>query len=125
VKGNIGFNNGGSPDLDQFALTGLSNTANATLIYDKHGISARLSYNWRDSFLTSLNRDSYKNPVYTKPYGQLDANISYDLNPHIALSVEGINLTNSSLRTYGRSETNLWFAQELKRRFLFGARYKF
>jgi len=125
VKGNIGFNNGGSPDLDQFALTGLSNTANATLIYDKHGISARLSYNWRDSFLTSLNRDSYKNPVYTKPYGQLDANISYDLNPHIALSIEGINLTNSSLRTYGRSETNLWFAQELKRRFLFGARYKF
>jgi TonB-dependent receptor len=125
VKGNIGFNNAGSPDLDQFALTGLSNTANATLIYDKHGISARLSYNWRDSFLTSLNRDSYRNPVYTKPYGQLDANISYDLNPHVALSIEGINLTNSSLRTYGRSETNLWFAQELKRRFLFGARYKF
>jgi len=125
VKGNIGFDNGGSPSFDQFALTGLSNTANATLIYDKHGISARLSYNWRDSFLTSLNRDSYKNPVYTKPYGQLDANISYDLNDHIALSVEGINLTNSSLRTYGRAESNLWFAQELKRRFLFGARYKF
>jgi len=125
VKGNVGFDNGGSPSFDQFALTGLSNTANATLIYDKHGVSARLSYNWRDSFLTSLNRDSFKNPVYTKPYGQLDANISYDLNDHIALSVEGINLTNSSLRTYGRAESNLWFAQELKRRFLFGARYKF
>jgi hypothetical protein len=41
------------------------------------------------------------------------------------LSVEAINLTNASLRTYGRSESNVWFAQELQRRFLFGARYRF
>jgi TonB-dependent receptor len=125
VKGDVGFNNGGSPSIDQFALTGLSNTANATLIYDKNGISARVSYNWRDKFLSSLNRDSYKNPVYTKPYGQVDMNISYDINKNIALSIEGINLTNQSLRTYGRSEANVWFAQELQRRFLFGARYRF
>ena len=125
MKGDVGFNNGGDPNIDQFALTGLSNTANATLIYDKNGISARLSYNWRDKFLSSLNRDSYKNPVYTKPFGQLDMNISYDLNKKIALSLEAINLTNSSLRTYGRSENNVWFAQELQRRFLFGARYRF
>ncbi|MFA6124231.1 TonB-dependent receptor [Sphingomonas sp.] len=125
VKGDVGFNNAGDPNVDQFALTGLSNTANATLIYDKHGISARLSYNWRDKFLSQLNRDSYKNPVYTKAFGQLDMNISYDLNKKIALSVEAINLTNASLRTYGRSENNVWFAQELQRRFLFGARYRF
>ncbi|WP_339500595.1 hypothetical protein, partial [Pseudomonas canadensis] len=78
-----------------------------------------------DKFLSQLNRDSYKNPVYTKAFGQLDMNISYDLNKKIALSVEGINLTNASLRTYGRSESNVWFAQELQRRFLFGARYRF
>ncbi|MEG3177152.1 TonB-dependent receptor [Sphingomonas sp. RB3P16] len=125
VKGDVAFNNGGDPGVDQFALTGLSNTANATLIYDKNGISARLSYNWRDKFLSSLNRDSFKSPVYTKPFGQLDMNISYDLNKQIALSFEAINLTNSSLRTYGRSENNVWFAQELQRRFLFGARYRF
>ncbi|MDY7524408.1 TonB-dependent receptor [Sphingomonas sp. 10B4] len=58
-------------------------------------------------------------------FGQLDMNISYDLNKKIALSLEAINLTNSSLRTYGRSENNVWFAQELQRRFLFGARYRF
>ncbi|MEI2559164.1 hypothetical protein V8939_18880, partial [Acinetobacter pittii] len=29
VKGDVGFNNGGDPNVDQFALTGLSNTANA------------------------------------------------------------------------------------------------
>lgn len=125
VKGDVAFDNGADPNTDQFALTGLSNTANATLIYDKHGISARLAYNWRDKFLSQLNRDSYRNPAYTKPYGQLDLNISYDITPRIALSLEGINLTNSTLRTYGRDETNLWFAQEFQRRFLFGARYRF
>jgi TonB-dependent receptor len=125
VHGDVGFDNGGDPNVDQFALTGLSNSANATLIYDKNGISARLSYNWRDKFLSSLNRDSYRNPVNTKAYGQLDANISYDITPRIGVSIEAINLTNESLRTYGRSVSNVWFAQELQRRFLFGARYKF
>ena len=125
VKGDIAFDNGAATSIDQFALTGLSNTANATLIYDKYGLSSRLSYNWRDSFLSSLNRDSFHNPVFTRPFGQLDANISYDVSPSIALSIEGINLSNESLRTYGRDVSNLWFAQELKRRFLFGARYRF
>jgi hypothetical protein len=27
--------------------------------------------------------------------------------------------------TYGRDRSNLWFAQELKPRFIFGARYRF
>ena len=125
VHGDIGFDKGGDPNVDQFALTGLSNTANATLIYDKYGVSARLSYNWRDKFLSALNRDSYRNPVFTKAYGQVDVNISYDITPQIAVSVEGINLGNESLRTSGRDTSNVWFAQELQRRFLVGARYRF
>lgn len=125
VDGNVGFNNGGDPTVDQFALTGLSNTANATLIYDKNGLSARLAFNWRDKFLSATNRDGYRNPVYTAPYSTLDFNFSYDITPHWGISVEALNLTNESLRTYGRDESNVWFAQELQRRFLFGARYKF
>ena len=125
VDGNVGFNNGGDPTVDQFALTGLSNTANATLIYDKNGLSARLAFNWRDRFLSATNRDGYRNPVYTAPYSTLDFNFSYDITPHWGISVEALNLTNESLRTYGRDESNVWFAQELQRRFLFGARYKF
>ena len=126
VNGDVSFDNGAAPTVAQFALTGLSNTANATLIYDKHGVSARLSYNWRDKFLSNANRgDTGLNPVYTRAFGQLDMNISYDITPNIAVSIEGINLTNESLRTYGRETSNLWFAQELQRRFLFGARYRF
>jgi TonB-dependent receptor len=125
VSGDVGFDIGANPNQDQFALLGLSDTANATLIYDKNGISARLAYNWRDKFLQATNRGGSRNPVFVAPFGQLDFNISYDLTPQLALSLEGINLTNESLRTYARDEHELWYAQELDRRFLLGARYKF
>lgn len=125
VRGDVAFDNGASPSQDQFALLGLSDTANATLIYDKNGISARIAYNWRDKFLAATNRGGSRNPVYTAPFGQLDINVSYDVTPKLAISLEGINLTKESLRTYARDENQLWFAQELDRRILLGARYRF
>ncbi|RZL29048.1 MAG: TonB-dependent receptor, partial [Sphingomonas sp.] len=39
VRGDVGFNIGASPSQDQFALLGLSDTFNATLIFDKYGLS--------------------------------------------------------------------------------------
>lgn len=125
VRGDVDFNNGAPSGEDQFALLGLSDTANATLIYDKNGISARIAYNWRDRFLQATNRGGARNPVYVAPFGQLDFNISYDVTSKLAVSLEGINLTKESLRTYGRDPNQLWFAQELDRRFLLGARYRF
>ena len=125
VRGDISFDNGASPNKDQFALLGLSDSANVTLIYDKSGLSARLAYNWRDKFLSSYNRVPFRNPVYNAAFGQLDLNVSYDITPQIAVSFEGLNLTRESVRTYGRDEKQLWYAQELDRRFMLGARYKF
>ncbi|PIC01086.1 TonB-dependent receptor [Caulobacter sp. X] len=125
VRGDVEFDNGASPSQDQFALLGLSDTANATLIYDKNGISARLTYNWRDKFLQATNRGGSRNPVYVAPFTQIDFNISYDVTPKLAVSLEGINLTKEHVRTYARDPNQLWFAQELDRRFLLGARYRF
>jgi len=125
VRGDVGFNLGADPSQDQFALVGLSDTFNATLIYEKYGISARLAYNWRGKTLTGVNRQGSRNPEYTAPFGQLDLNISYDVTKNIAVSLEGINLTKESVRTYARAESELWYAQELDRRFMLGARFKF
>lgn len=125
VRGDVGFNIGASPAEDQFALLGLSDTASATLIYEKHGLSARVAYNWRDKFLSGINRQGSRNPEFTAPFGQLDATISYEFTPNIAVTLEGINLTEESVRTYARDEKQLWYAQELNRRFLLGARFKF
>lgn len=125
VRGNVGIDVAADPSVDQFALVGLSDTANVTLIYEKYGISARLAYNWRAKFLSQLNRDSYHNPVYTAPYGQLDLNLSYDITKNIAVSFEGINLTEEGVRTYGRDPSNTWYLAEGSARYLVGARFKF
>ncbi|MCD2324368.1 TonB-dependent receptor [Sphingomonas sp. IC-56] len=125
VRGDVGFNIGASPSEDQFALLGLSDTVSGTLIYEKNGLSARVAYNWRDKFLSGINRQGSRNPEFTAPFGQLDATLSYEITPQIAITLEGINLLEESVRTYARDEQQLWFAQELDRRFLLGARFRF
>lgn len=126
VNGDVDIDVGADPSIDQFALLGLSNSGNVTLIYEDRGISARLAYNWRDEYLSETNRGGGdRNPVFTEPFGTLDMNISYDVTDNLAISFEGINLTSETVKTHGRDETNLWFAQELKPRYLLGARMRF
>ncbi|KAB7648830.1 TonB-dependent receptor [Polymorphobacter fuscus] len=125
VSGDVNFDISGDPSIDQFALVGLSDTANVTGIFDKFGLSARVAYNWRGRFLTQVNRGGFRNPVVVAPYGQLDINISYDISDHFSVSIEGINLTRQTTRTYARDTKQLWFAQETNSRFLAGVRYRF
>jgi TonB-dependent receptor len=125
VDGDVGFNIGADPNQDQFALTGLANSFNITGIFEKYGISARLAYNWRDKYLSRLNRQGSRNPVFVAPFGTLDLSVAYDINERIQVSFEGVNLTSEPIRTYARDKDQLWFAQELKPRFYLGARYRF
>jgi TonB-dependent receptor len=125
VFGDVHFNRGGDPSSTQFALPGLSDTANATLIFEKYGISARVAYNWRGRFLAALNRGGSNNNVTFEPFGTVDASVSYNVNDRLALTLEGQNLTSEPIRTYARSTHQLLFAQELHPRFWLGARYRF
>jgi TonB-dependent receptor len=125
VDGDVEFNNAGDPGVDQFALLGLSDTMNATLIFEKFGFSVRLAYNWRDEFLEQTNRGGFRNPTYVDEFEQFDLNVSYDVNDNISLSLEAVNLTGEDVRTHGRANIDYWFAQDLHPRYLLGARYKF
>lgn len=125
VNGDVAFDNAGDPGVDQFALLGLSDTMNATLIFEKFGFSARLAYNWRDQFLEGTNRGGFRNPTYVDEFKQFDLNVSYDVNDNISLSLEAVNLTGEDVRTFGRTNIDYWFAQDLHPRYLLGARYKF
>jgi TonB-dependent receptor len=125
VRGNIGFDITADPTANQFALVGLSDTANATLIYEKYGISARLAYNWRGKFLSDVNRGAAHNPVFNDPYGQLDISMSYDVTKNISVTFEGINLLEEGVRTYSRDYINTWYEAEGSARYLLGARFRF
>ncbi|WP_347302798.1 TonB-dependent receptor [Croceibacterium sp. TMG7-5b_MA50] len=126
VNGDVDADRGAPIGVDQFALIGLSDTLNVTGIFEKYGFSARLAYNWRASFLSGLNRGGVnRNPVFTKAFGTLDLATSYDITDNIAVSFEAINLLSATVRTYGRSERQMFFASELKPRYFLGARFRF
>jgi TonB-dependent receptor len=127
VEGDIGYDNGSDPDQDQFALPGLSDSMNLVAIYEKEGLSARLAYNWRDNFLSQVNRSvgSTRNPEYTDSVEQVDLNVSYEFDSGFTLSLDAINLTSEGQRKYGRTETAAFFVQELDPRYVFSARYTF
>ena len=125
VFGDVDFDRGSSPGTNVFALTGLSDSANITGIFEKYGFSARLAYNWRGKFLSSVNNGGSRNPRYFEPYGTLDFSLGYDVSDNFAVSFEGVNLLGEDLRTYGRSKNQMFFAQEGHPRFYLGARYRF
>ncbi|WP_443749628.1 TonB-dependent receptor [Asticcacaulis solisilvae] len=125
VSGDIGFDNSAPPGTQQFPLLGLSNTYNITAIYDKGAWSGRISYNWRDKFISATNIGAQGDPGYTAAFGTVDAALNYQVTPVIQITFEGLNLNKARLRQYGRDTTNLYFAQELDSRYQIGLRYKF
>ncbi|RAN33796.1 TonB-dependent receptor [Hyphomonas pacifica] len=125
VEGDVDLDPGSNPNVNQFALVGLSDTANFTAIYEKYGFSARLAYNWRDTFLAAVNQTGDRSGVYVEDYGQFDLNVSYDINERTSVSFEGINLTGEDQRTYHRVPEQFYYAYELSPRYLLGVRYKF
>ncbi len=125
VKGDIGYDNTSDPNSNQFALLGLSDSANAVLMFEKFGLSARLAYNWRDEFLQTVNRGSWRNPIYVEAYDQIDLSVGYDITDSFAVSFEAINLTGEDVRWHGRSDKQLWRLEDQGARYALGARYKF
>jgi hypothetical protein len=58
-------------------------TYNATLLYSKYGIDARLAYNWRSRYLMSASASNLMVPVYANDYGQLDGSVTYAVTPQV------------------------------------------
>jgi TonB-dependent receptor len=121
VDGDATYDNTQSWNVTQFALTGLSDSANAVAFYDKDGIQARVAYNWRDKFLAGTGA----NPFYVESYGQVDASASYEFMPGLTAFVEAINLTGESRRGHRRSDRNAVFASPGFARYAGGIRFTF
>ena len=124
VDGDIGFDLSAAPDVTQFALQGLSDTANVVLMYEKDGWHARLSYNWRDKFLNNAAKYASE-PEFVEEYSQVDFNVGYQFNENLSVAFEGINLTEENFRAHGRTQVQLWNLEQYGARYSLGARYTF
>jgi TonB-dependent receptor len=79
-----------------YGLEGLSKDSYSLVgFYEKYGIQARVAYTWRDKFL-QLASGRNGEPEYFDAYGQLDASLSYDINDHFTVYVDGLNLTDEN-----------------------------
>ncbi|WP_260925950.1 TonB-dependent receptor [Novosphingobium sp. 9] len=82
-------------------LEGMSKYSyNLAGIYEKYGISARLAYNWRSSYLLTTSAANINYPVWSDAYGQLDASFLVSVGKHFKIGVQGTNLLAS--KTYLR-----------------------
>jgi len=126
VRGDVEFDNTLPTTENQFALLGLSDSANAVLMFEKFGMTARLAYNWRDEFLAQTNvGGGNRNPIYVEPYDQIDLSLGYDFNDNFAVSFEAINLTGEDVRWHARSIKQVYRLEDQSARYAIGARYKF
>ena len=126
VDGDVTYDN--LSTTEQFALTGLSDSANFVGFYDNYGVEVRLAYNWRDEFLTGIGHDSFgAQPRYIEDYGQWDLNASYSFGYDLQYQVflEAINITDEVTREHGRSELDLLNATQVGARYALGFRAKF
>ncbi len=121
VDGSARYNNALPYNVTQFALTGLSDSANAVLYYDKNGLQGRIAYNWRAKFLGGTG----PNPFYIEAYGQFDVSASYEVKKGLTVFAEGINVTNASRRGHRRAENEAFFASPGYARYALGARFSF
>jgi TonB-dependent receptor len=110
---------------EQFALEGLSDSANLVAFFENRQWSVRAAYNWRDKFLISRFDALGPNPIYVSAYGQLDMNVGYAVNDNLSFAVEAINLLDETARLHGRNEKQTVVATQTGTRYMIGARYKF
>ena len=102
-------------------MTGVSDSANAVLYYDKNGLQARVAYNWRDEFLSGYGFD----PFYVEEYGQFDVSASYEVRDGWTVFLEGINVTNADRRGHMRNDNAVFFAAPGYARYAAGVRFTF
>lgn len=109
-----------------FALEGLGDSQNASLFYERDGISARIAYNRRERFLEHLvTPGEGGDPVFRRTFEQWDVRASYDVNSHAQVFVEGINITSEKNVTTGRFDNQVLDFIDTGARWAFGVRATF
>jgi len=111
-------------------LVNLSKHAwNGTLYYEGGGFSARTSASYRSRYLTAVpaaNAPTIQDADGTNETLNVDLSTSYEVNEHLTISLEGLNLTDEANDQFTDTQTNrVVVYTHTGRQVFLGARYKF
>jgi TonB-dependent receptor len=106
-------------------LIGLSkNSFNVVAFYDYGPLSARLSYVWRDKYLSGTGSTT-QTPSYVDAFGSLDGNLSFRVTENTTVSLEAINIAGARQYSYNDDELRFNEIHYWGRTVLFGVRTEF
>jgi TonB-dependent receptor len=106
-------------------LIGLSkNSFNLVGFYDYGPVSARLSYTWRDKYLSGTGSTT-QTPSYVDAFGSLDGNLSFRVTDKTMLSLEAINIAGAKQYSYNDDPLRYGEIHYWGRTILFGIRTEF
>jgi TonB-dependent receptor len=106
------------------AFPGMSKRiVNASVFYEKYGLSARVSYQWRSDWLDSIgglgageSRQGYEN---------LDVSVRYQINDTFTVFADLSNLTDAKYIAYEGTRERPSEVEQIGSRYLFGIRFDF
>ena len=96
---NVNYTYINAADANGDPVVGASkNTYNLSGYYEDAHFNARVSYTWRSSFYSGLDRST---AFFQDSTGTLAATLGYRINDNFAVTLDGMNLNNPILRYYG------------------------
>jgi len=108
------------------------NSWSGVLAYERKKFSARLTYEWRSSFLHHNEAALFANPlgVYDRPERAMEVQFSYRVTDRLTVTLDATNLTNEIYQSYygnkaGNSTTNNFGNSLYSRTVALGVRYGF
>jgi TonB-dependent receptor len=75
------------------------NVANFALSYEKYGFSGRVSWHFRDEYLSEVSNDPLRD-IFIDDHLQMDINLSQKITKNFRIFAEFINITNEPFRRY-------------------------
>ncbi|MGC6329616.1 TonB-dependent receptor [Rhizorhabdus sp. FW153] len=113
-----------TPTEKNIAFQGMSKRiANASLFFEKYGVSARVSYQWRSSWLDTLG--GFGSGEFRKGYENLDVSLRYALNENLTLFADLANLTDEKYIAYQGTPATPTEVEQIGARYMFGVRFAF
>lgn len=103
---------------------GMSDTiVNASLFYEKYGISAMVSYQWRSDYLDTLG--GLGSGEHREAYDNLDVSLRYAINDNFTVFADLANLTNAIYSAYEDTPATPTEVEQIGARYMFGIRFGF